>query len=54
MTRTHGWGEKGETLVDKVPHSHWKTLTFIDALTHEGIAASCVLNGPINGESFAA
>lgn len=54
MTRTHGWCTKGEALIDKVPHGHWKTLTFIAGLRHDGIVAPCVLDGPINGESFAA
>jgi hypothetical protein len=52
MTRTHGWCKRGEPLIDKVPHGHWKTLTFIAALKHDGIAAPCVLDGPINGTSF--
>jgi transposase len=54
MTRTHGWCTRGEPLVDKVPHGHWKTLTFIAGLRHDGIVAPCVLDGPINGESFTA
>jgi len=54
MTRTHGWCQKGLPLIDKAPHGHWKTMTFIAALTHKGIAAPCVLDGPINGQSFAA
>ena len=54
MTRTHGWGERGRPLLDKVPDGHWKTLTFIAALRHNGIVAPCVIDGPINGESFAA
>src|SRR5690606_27266390 len=54
MTRTHGWETKGEPLIDKVPHGHWKTLTFIAGLKHDGIVAPCVLDGPINGISFAA
>lgn len=54
MTRTHGWCTKGEALIDKVPHGHWKTLTFIAGLRHNGIVAPCVLDGPINGESFTA
>lgn len=54
MTRTHGWCEKGLPLIDKAPHGHWKTMTFIAALTYKGIAAPCVLDGPINGQSFAA
>jgi transposase len=54
MTRTHGWHTKGEALIDKVPHGHWKTLIFIAGLRHDGILAPCVLDGPINGESFTA
>lgn len=54
MTRTHGWCTRGEQLIDKVPRVHWKTLTFIAGLRHDGIVAPCVLDGPINGESFTA
>lgn len=54
MTRTHGWSDRGVPLIDKVPHGHWKTLTFIAGLRHDGIVAPCVIDGPINGESFAA
>ena len=54
MTRTHGWGDRGKPLVAKVPHGHWKTLTFIAGLRHDGIVAPRVIDGPINGTSFAA
>lgn len=54
MTRTHGWHDRGEALIDKVPHGHWKTMTFIAGLRQDGIVAPCVLDGPINGESFTA
>jgi transposase len=40
--------------VAKVPHGHWKTLTFVAALRHDRIEAPWVLDGPINGESFTA
>jgi len=53
MTRTHGWGNRGRPLIAKVPHGHWKTLTFIAGLRHDGIVAPCVIDGPINGETFA-
>jgi len=36
----------------KVPHSHWKTTTFLAALRHDRIDAPWFLNGPIDGESF--
>lgn len=55
MTRTHGWGHRGKPFIAKVPHGHWKTLTFIAGLGHDGIVAPCVIDGPmINGESFTA
>jgi transposase len=54
MTRTHGWCRRGEPLVAPVPHGHWQTMTFLAALRSDGIAAPCVLDGPINGESFQA
>jgi len=38
----------------QVPHGHWQTLTFLATLRHDRIDAHCVLDGPINGESFKA
>lgn len=38
----------------KVPHRHWRTLTFLAALRHDRIDAPCVIDGPINGLSFLA
>ena len=52
MTRTHGRCAVGLRLVDKVPHGHWKTLTFVAALRCDRITAPCVFDGPINGPSF--
>lgn len=54
MTRTYGRCPKGERLRAKVPHGHWKTLTFIGALRLEGLTAPWVLDGPVDGESFLA
>jgi len=54
MTRSHGWWQRGERLIAQVPHGHWQTMTFIAALRHDGLTAPCVLDGPVNGESFAA
>ncbi len=52
MTRTHGWSPRGQPLIDKVPHGHWKTLTFLAGLRHDCIVAPLVLDGPINGGIF--
>jgi transposase len=54
MTPLRGWGPKGQRLPAKVPHGHWKTLTFIAALRHDRIDAPCVIDGPINGKLFTA
>ena len=54
MTRTHGRCARGERLVAKVPHGHWRTMTFIAALRCDRITAPLVLDQPINGEWFLA
>ena len=54
MTRLCGWFMRGTALVAKVPHGHWKTLTFIGALRQDRIVAPCVFDGPINGATFTA
>lgn len=54
MTRLGGWCRLGQRLLGKVPHGHWKTLTLVAALRHDGIVAPCVFDGPINGRSFLA
>lgn len=52
MTPIRGWAPKGQRLIAKIPHGHWKTLTFIAGLRCDGIHAPCVLDQPINKVSF--
>lgn len=54
MARTHGRCRKGERLHAKVPHGHWKTLTFLAALRVDRIDAPAVFDGPINRQKFLA
>jgi hypothetical protein len=54
MARTRGRYARGERLMAKVPHGHWRTLTFLAALRSDRIDAPCVFDGPINGERFRA
>ena len=54
MAPLRGWCDRGRRLVGKVPHGHWQTMTFIAALRHDRISAPCVIDGPINGETFLA
>lgn len=52
MAPIRGWSLRGERLLARVPHGHWKTMTFLAALRHDRIDAPCVFDGPINGDSF--
>jgi transposase len=54
MTRRRGWAPCGQKLLAKVPHGRWRTLTFLAALRFDRIDAPCVIDGPINGDSFLA
>jgi transposase len=53
MAPLRGWGPRGQRLQARVPHNHWKTLTFIAALRADRVDAPWVIDGPINGELFA-
>ncbi len=52
MAPLRGWGPRGQRLEAKVPHGHWKTMTFIAALRQDRIDAPLVIDGPINGDIF--
>jgi transposase len=52
MAPLRGWSRRGQRLLGKVPHGHWKTMTFLAALRHDRIDAPWVIDGPINGEMF--
>ena len=54
MTRLYGRAPQGKRLVDKVPHGHWKTTTFICGLRYDGVTAPFVLDGPMDGPHFLA
>ena len=54
MTRRYGRATRGERLVCKVPHGHWKTSTFVAALRHNRVTAPFLLDGPMNGTTFLA
>ena len=52
MAPLRGWAPRGQRLTAKVPHGHWKTMTFLAALRHDRIDAPWLLDGPIDGDSF--
>lgn len=52
MARTHGRASKGERCRAPVPHGHWKTTTFVGALTLGGMTAPWVIDGAMDGQMF--
>lgn len=52
MARRYGRCRRGDRLRVGVPHGHWKTTTFVGALTLRGIVAPFVLDGAINRDAF--
>ena len=54
MTRLRGRALRGERLIEKVPHGHWKTTSLIAALDAGGIRCSTTVDGAINGDVFVA
>jgi len=54
MARLRGWAPRGQRCRAAVPHGHWKTTTFVGALTLSGLCAPMVLDGPMDGEAFLA
>jgi putative transposase len=53
MAPLRGWAPRGSRLIGKVPDGRWRTMTFLAALRHDRITAPFLLEGPIDGESFA-
>ncbi len=54
MVRHYGRSPRGERLVAKVPHGHWKTMTFIAGLRVDGLTAPYVIDGAMDGPAFLA
>ena len=54
MVRLSGRCPRGERLVGRVPHGHWKTITFVAAMRRNGMTAPCILNGSMTGQRFLA
>jgi len=53
MARLRGRAPRGERLIGKIPHGHWKT-TFVAALRSTALTAPCVIDCPVNGNSLLA
>lgn len=53
MQRTHGRAPKGQRVVAKVPHGHWKSISTIAAMTTRGMTACASFDGATDAELFA-
>ena len=54
MARLSGRCARGERLVGRVPHGHWKTITFVGALRRSGMTAPLVIDSTMTGPTFLA
>jgi len=52
MVRLSGRCPRGERLVGRVPHGHWKTITFVAALRRNGMTAPFTIDGAMKGKTF--
>lgn len=52
MTRLRGRARRGQRLIAKVVHGHWKTTTLIAALGVDGMRCSMVVDGAVNADVF--
>jgi len=53
MVRDRGRCPRGERLVGSAPAGLWQTSTLVAAICLDGVVAPMVIDGPLNGESFA-
>jgi transposase len=56
MARTRARGPRGERVVCKVPHGHWKVLSTVAAMTAGGMltAAACTFDAAVDTDLFVA
>jgi hypothetical protein len=54
MQRTHGRAAPGQRVVASVPHSHYKTISTIAALSTKGVIASLSFDGGTTAARFVA
>jgi transposase len=54
MARLRGRCRRGERLIGKIPHGHWKITTFVAGLRRDAITAPFVIDRPMNSAIFKA
>jgi transposase len=54
MTRAYARGPRGERVVCKTPHGHWKVLSTIAAMTARGVLGYATFDGATDTDTFVA
>ena len=54
MTRTRARGPRGQRIVCKTPHGHWKIISTLAAMNASGILTACSFDGATDTEMFVA
>ena len=54
MTRTRARGPRGQRIVGKTPHGHWKVLSTVAAMTTRGMLTGCTFDAAVDTEMFLA
>ena len=54
MARLYGRSLRGKRCVAPIPHGHWQTTTFVDALRATGMTAPMVLDDAMDGAAIEA
>ena len=52
MARLRGRAKRGRRVIGRIPWGHWKTVTFVAGLRHDGVTAPFVIDHPMNGPIF--
>lgn len=52
LTRSEGWGPRGERVVDHVPGRRWESYSIIAALRNKGVIAPMLIAGAMNTDAF--
>jgi transposase len=52
MARLRGRSARGARVIGRVPHGHWKVMTFVAGLRCDGITAPFVIDRPMSGDIF--
>ena len=54
MLRLRGWALRGQRAYASAPCGTWNTTTIVSAISHDGVIASMVLEGAMDGAAFTA